>query len=90
MVKPAAVKTLQSHSRGTILPPENAALIGDCRSSRLGLILCQITSRAHWNSFGVPLDNSDVNAAKSISPASFALNDSSRWNNTSFVNQWEK
>jgi mRNA interferase MazF len=23
------------------------------------LILCQITSRAHWDSFAVPLDNSD-------------------------------
>ena len=54
------------------------------------LILCQITSRAHWDAFAVPLDSSIVNAAKSVSPASFVRSDFSLSRNTSFFTQSEK
>ena len=32
------------------------------------LILCQITSRAHWDSFAVPLDNSDCERGQIAQP----------------------
>src|SRR5947208_12073949 len=32
------------------------------------LILCQITSRAHWDAFAVPLDNSDCERGQSDRP----------------------
>ena len=41
----------------SILSATNCGSIGT--GSRCGLILCQITSRAHWDSFTVPLDNTD-------------------------------
>ena len=54
------------------------------------LILCQITNRAHSDAFAVPLNSSDLNAANFLSHASFARNDFSPSNNTSFFTQLEK
>jgi mRNA interferase MazF len=48
------------------------------------LILCQITSRAHSDGFAVALDYAIVNAANSISRATFARNAFSASNTTSF------
>ena len=58
MVKPVAgeivVIPFPRKDRGTHRP---ALVIADLPGA--DLILCQITSRAHWDSFAVPLDKSD-------------------------------
>ena len=54
------------------------------------LILCQITGRAHWDSFAVPLDSSDCERGEIDQPCLFVHNDCSRSSNTSFFTQWEK
>ena len=54
------------------------------------LILCQITSRAHWDLLPSRWIKAIVNAANSTSLASFVRNGFSRSSNTSFFTQWEK
>src|ERR1044071_6910176 len=59
MVKPVAGEIVaipfpRNDSTGKRRP---ALVIADLPGA--DLILCQITSRAHWDSFAVPLDNSD-------------------------------
>ena len=54
------------------------------------LILCQITSRAHWDSFAVPLDATDFERGQLPQPASFVRNDFSQSNTTSFSTQFQR
>ena len=60
MVKPVAGEIVVipfSRADGSGGKRRPALVIADLPGA--DLILCQITSRAHWDSFAVPLDNSD-------------------------------
>ena len=60
MVKPVAAEIVVipfPRSDGSGEKPRPALVIADLPGA--DLILCQITSRAHWDAFAVPLDSSD-------------------------------
>ena len=59
MVKPVAGEIVVIPFRGRSAAEKRrpALVIADLPGA--DLILCQITSRAHWDSFAVPLDKSD-------------------------------
>ncbi|HEU0209273.1 MAG TPA: type II toxin-antitoxin system PemK/MazF family toxin [Candidatus Udaeobacter sp.] len=69
MVKPVAGEIV-------VIPLSRADSSGEKRRPALviadlpgaDLILCQITSRAHWDSFAVPLDNSDCERGEISQP----------------------